>query len=127
MGVLNVDDLKAGMVLDQPVANKHGTLLLDKGMVLTEKHITIFKTWGITEADIQGVDREQLEAQEMDALPENVLDSIENDLAADFTDFGQNEVMKEIYRIAKKFRINDAMKQGEQGSNGSKPDAIDNR
>ncbi len=116
MGVLNIKDLKAGMILDQPIINKHGALLLDGGRELTDKHIEIFKTWGITEADIQGVDQEQLENEEMNTLPEHVLESIEHDLKNYFVDFENNKVMKEIYRITRKFKVNAERTQGKQGN-----------
>ena len=122
MGTINTDDLKPGMILDRPVVNKHGTLLMDAGGKLEEKHIVIFKTWGITEAGIRGVDRDQLDAQEIKSLPPHVLESIETGLKAYFCDCDQNKVMKEIYRITRKFRINDALSQGARGGNGKDRD-----
>ena len=122
MGFINVNDLKPGMILDQPVINKHGTLLMDAGSKLAEKHITIFKTWGVTEAGIKGVDRDQLDAQEINSLPAHVLESIEKDLKTYFADFRHNKVMKEIYRITRKFRINEALSQGARGGDGKDRD-----
>lgn len=52
MGVINVDDLKPGMVLAQDLRTAQGRLLLAKGGEVTEQHLRVCRIWGITEADI---------------------------------------------------------------------------
>ncbi len=111
MGALNINDLKAGMVLAQPVKNKHGLILLGKETVLTGKDIMVLKNWGITEADIRGIDRDQVAKEEMEALPNDVVESTEKELSEFFPPFGDNPVMEEIYRIVRKFKLEQAMKQ----------------
>ncbi len=64
MGVISVNDLKEGMVLVCEVSNKHGNILLERGDTLNEKHIMLLKSWGITEADIEGFNKNQLEERE---------------------------------------------------------------
>lgn len=56
MGMVPIDNLAVGMVLAQDVRDRTGRLLLGAGAELGEKHLTIFRTWGIAEADIAGVD-----------------------------------------------------------------------
>jgi len=80
MGVLNINDLKTGMVLAQSAKNKHGVVILGKGNVLTEKHIHSFKAWGITGVNIKDIDGDQVIKQEMEALPNDIVESIEKEL-----------------------------------------------
>jgi len=127
MGILNINDLKPGMVLDQPVRNKQGMLLLDKGSKLAKKHIMIFKAWGVTETNIKGFDRDQLEAEETKAVPVEIRKSVEADLKAYFVDFGHNDVMKEIFRIARKFMIKGELTRNKQGKNEPNRDLQHNK
>lgn len=55
------------MILAAGVYDKCGRLLLGDGAELEEKHIFIFRTWGIVEADIAGVD-----VDETNMLPDDV-------------------------------------------------------
>lgn len=43
------------MVVAADVHDRNGRLLLGEGARLEEKHLFIFRTWGIVEADIVGV------------------------------------------------------------------------
>jgi len=56
---LNLDQLSAGMVLGEDVKSKAGRLLMSQGMELTEKHLLIFRTWGIQEVTITTKSDEQ--------------------------------------------------------------------
>jgi len=111
MGMLSINDLKAGMVLAQPVQNRHGAVILGKGNVLTEKHINSFKTWGITGVSIRDIDSDQVIQQEMEALPNDVVESIERKLDELFPPFEANPVMEEIYKIVKKVSLRQAANQ----------------
>ena len=111
MGVLSVNDLRYSMVLANEVKNKHGNVLMKKGDVLKEKHITLLKSWGITEADIEGVDRDQLEKREMEALSLALIASVEGELKDLFSEFGDNSLMEELYRVTKKFKLKKAVEE----------------
>ena len=111
MGLLSVNDLKDGMVLSTAVRNKHGNVLLKKGDTLSEKHIMLLKSWGITEADIEGIDKDQVEKKEKEALSTDVIASIENELKDLFRDFGDNPLMEELYRVTKKTKMKKAVEQ----------------
>lgn len=56
MGMIPIDALKAGMVLACDVQDRNGRLLLGAGAELTGKHLVIFRTWGVEEADIEGAE-----------------------------------------------------------------------
>ena len=67
MSIVALENLEPGMVLAAEVSDKSGRLLLGAGGVIEDKHLRIFRTWGIVEADIDGV-----AAAESSALPDNV-------------------------------------------------------
>ncbi len=117
MGVIRVNDLKDGMVLACEVSNKHGNILLEKGDTLSEKHIMLLKSWGITEAGIEGFDKDQVEKRERESLSTAVVASIEEDLKNLFCDFGDNPLMNELYRVVKKFNVKQKIEQSSECNN----------
>ena len=54
MGLVGIEDLKPGMILEHSVKNNQGVLLLEAGAKITKKNIRIFKSWGVTEATVKG-------------------------------------------------------------------------
>jgi len=109
MGILNINDLKEGMTLAADVKNKHGNIMIRQGMTLSEKHIMLLKAWGISDADVDGFDRDQLNEEEMKTVSPEVIEVIEKDLRAFFPPLEGNEIMSEIYRITKKLKIKQVM------------------
>jgi len=108
MGILNLNDLKEAMVLAADIKNKHGNILIKEGSTLTAKHILLMKAWGVTEAEVVGFDKDQVEKEEMHALSPEIIEAIEKELRAVFPPFDNNPVMAEIYRIARKLRLRQA-------------------
>ena len=45
--LINVEELKPGMILAAPIMNRYGQILLNSGVELMPKHMKLFKTWGI--------------------------------------------------------------------------------
>ena len=109
MGILNINDLKEGMTLAADVKNKHGNIMIRQGMTLSEKHIMLLKAWGISDADVDGFDRDQINEEEMKTVSPEVIEVIENQLRAFFPSLEGNEIMSEIYRITKKLKIKQVM------------------
>ena len=73
---VNIDDLVAGMVLAQDAVHMNGRVLLCSGTCLTEKHLKVFKTWGLTEAQIKGGTGEEVSQHSMQHLdPASVKDA----------------------------------------------------
>lgn len=56
MAIIPIDNLAAGMVLKSNVCDRSGRMLLPSGGELTERHLKIFRTWGVLEADIEDAD-----------------------------------------------------------------------
>ena len=49
MRSVRIENIKHGMVLAKEVRGRLGRKILGVGSVITEKHIHIFRSWGITE------------------------------------------------------------------------------
>jgi len=111
MGMLNINDLKPGMILAQSAVNRHGTVILGEGNELTGKHINALKTWGITEVDIKGADSDQVVKDVMEVLSNDIVESIEKELDELFPPVQSNPVMEKIYMIVKKINLKRAADQ----------------
>lgn len=102
MGLVYIDDIKPGMKLEKDLICPNGRFLLASGAVFELKHIKIARSWGITEAFIEGTDKKTLDsAAEAEFQPE-ILEAAERVLAHNykFVDFSV-EAMEEIYRLNK--------------------------
>jgi hypothetical protein len=73
MGKLNLDQLQPGMVLAADIFDRNNRVLLKAGLALTDRHLTVLRQWGVTEADVQGIDREEINAQESMELDHELL------------------------------------------------------
>lgn len=58
MGKIAIELIETGMVLAGDVRDRSGRMLLGAGAELTPKHLVIFRTWGVLEADIVGYGNE---------------------------------------------------------------------
>jgi hypothetical protein len=101
MGKIGIENILPGMMLEADVLDLNGNVLIGKGNELTERHLKIIKMWGVLEADIAGVDREDLLAREEALLDPGLFESAEarmNGLFrhADLT----HPAMKELFRLA---------------------------
>jgi hypothetical protein len=54
VGKVAIENLEAGIVLAGDVIDRSGRMLLGAGAELMQKHLMIFRTWGVPEADIVG-------------------------------------------------------------------------
>lgn len=52
MPVVRVEQLQAGFTLRKAVRDLSGRLLLGEGERILEKHLHIFKAWGVTEVEV---------------------------------------------------------------------------
>lgn len=84
MATLNLEDLEPGMVLAEDAKHHNGRVLLRAGTELTEKHIKIFTTWGLTEANIEGVSKDTLDAQATQDIDPEILAQAEKHIADRF-------------------------------------------
>ena len=103
MGIIHINKLKPGMVLDEEVRDINGRLLLKRNKQIQEAHIRIFKIWGITEVNIRGnnagkdVSASSVDPQQIEKIKESTLDLFR------YVDL-EHPAIKEIFRISILFR-----------------------
>ena len=98
MMYVGIEDLKSGMVLDRPVKNSQGVLLLEAGTRITKKNIRIFKSWGVTGVTIKG---EPTPTADSAGQPVSPLDeSVDVHLKEKFAEVLDDPVMVAIYEAA---------------------------
>jgi hypothetical protein len=72
MTLLSIEEVKAGLVLEKDVKNGHGQILIRAGSALTDRYLTLLRSWGIVEVAVKGEgpsSKDLLELQ--DITPEN--------------------------------------------------------
>lgn len=77
MGKINLEDLKPGMILSASVLERGGRVLLGPGVEITERHIEIFRKWGVTEANVENVTQEDVVAMSTAQLDPRLLEEAE--------------------------------------------------
>ena len=90
MAMIPIDELQPGMVLAGDAVHTTGRTLLRSGVELTEKHIRMFKSWGITSADIAGVDRQSMQADALDEVDPAALEAARAELELRFRNTDMN-------------------------------------
>jgi hypothetical protein len=84
VAIIPVNDLQAGMVLMNDATHSNGRVLLRGGVMLEDKHIKMFKAWGLVGADIEGITQEQMATAALDNADPLILESIRNELSIRF-------------------------------------------
>lgn len=69
MGIVTIGEIKPGMVLESDLYGSNGRFLMPAGAVVDDKHIRVFKIWGVTEIEVKGdgVDGPRGEPESLDA------------------------------------------------------------
>ena len=83
MGRINVDNLEKDMLLNEDVKSGN-QILLAKGVKITNKHINIFKSWGINSVDISGACEEELIKIKLNSLSPEERKNLEKNLKEKF-------------------------------------------
>lgn len=103
MGVLNINDIEEGMELAEDIVNLNGRILLKAGFIITERHIQALRAWGIAEANIRGVERDNLDEPSLEAVDPEEIARIEQDLTYLFRKMDlENPIVAELYRLVRK-------------------------
>ncbi len=101
MGKVNIANLRDGMVLADNLVDTTGRCLLAQGSVIQMRHIHIMKSWGITEADVEGVNQEQAASSALAEIDPELIGKCEDYVAPFFIRADkENEVMQEIRRLS---------------------------
>lgn len=113
MGLVYIDDIKAGMKLEKDLVCPNGRFLLGAGSIFETKHIKIARSWGITEAHVDGVDKSVLDSEAESEFPAEIIEAAEQILDQNYknTDLSV-DVAKEIYRL-NKLTVANSIRSGE--------------
>lgn len=100
MGVLSFDAIKPGMVLANDVKDRNGRILLSAGAVITEKHLRIFKMWGVLTVSVQGEGEEDPLSRTPQNVDPEILRKTESRIAELFchNDLG-HPFIRELFRL----------------------------
>lgn len=79
MEYVTLDQIQTGMVVEENVVDKSGRMLLPAGKEITEKHLKVFKTWGVTHVAVGGGESKETENE----LVQHHLDDPESPLLAE--------------------------------------------
>jgi hypothetical protein len=100
LGIINLEDLKVDMLLEDDVVARNGRTLLRAGNRVTEKHIGIFKAWGVTEADIHGITKDEAAAAAVEEIDPKTLQRAQERTEARFRHAGvEHPLLKELLRV----------------------------
>lgn len=77
MANVNVAQIEPGMVLADDLKDQNGRFLLAKGVELSDKHLKIMKTWGVVEADIEGVTEQEMGEKQAADIDPKILEKAE--------------------------------------------------
>lgn len=106
---LSIDELEPGMKLGADAMHLTGRILLPKGAELTEKHIKLFKKWGVVEVEIESNE----DIYEKVAVPPELLAKEEEKLASMMVHVNmEHPLMAELHRLLLKRNINALTKGG---------------
>lgn len=100
MAIINLDYLRPGMILNSDVKDINGHLLLTSKTEITEKHLHVLRAWGITEVDVKGITKEDVETMITRDIDPVVLERAEDELSRIFRHTDRlHPAMKEIFRF----------------------------
>lgn len=100
MGVISLDAVNPGMVLAGDVKDRNGRILLSAGSEITEKHLRIFKMWGILSVQIQGSEKEDLSPKATVEIDPIRLQRVEQSVKELFRHNDLNHpFIKELFRL----------------------------
>ena len=101
MGRLNLEEIEPGMTLASDVLDRSGRVLLKSGLQVTEKHLTILKQWGITDADILGVNRDEINAKAIENFDRGLLTICEEEQRLVFSQVDMSlPFNQELFRLS---------------------------
>ena len=121
---VGIEELKPGMILERPVKNHQGILLLEAGVKITKKNIRIFKSWGVDEITVKG---EVTRADDTPGKPElRINESDEMQLKKKFADVLDDPVMVEIFNAASR-QLNKELENNESNDEHAGPSKINRK
>lgn len=101
MSKIAVDQLSEGMVVEDTVTDLHGTILLNKGAIISRNGITLLKMWGVLEVSIDDESAEEHPLSSGPLMDPRFVEEAQHDVAVLFqhTD-RENLFVRELVRLA---------------------------
>ena len=104
---IKLEEIEPGMVLARDVKGRFGRGLLLSGNKVTEKHIRIFKSWGIAEVTVEiisgGVSGELIKSSEAQVIHDQQKAQLQK--LFKFND-DNHPAVRELFQVALKRKIN---------------------
>ncbi len=101
--IILTENIESGMVLEEPVLNNFGQVLLGAGLELSEKHKKLLNVWGVTSVKISSDDDSSEEVysdEEIENATEIIKERVNweprNDLEEDLFKLGIISVLKKM-------------------------------
>jgi hypothetical protein len=100
MGILHIDSIAEGMILAADIHDRSGRLLLNEGAVLSQRHIRMLMTWGVSEAYIAGIDSQEADSATSEEIDPARLRNAEEELRPIFRNVNlAHPAMVELFRL----------------------------
>lgn len=100
VAIINLKDLCPGMVLAEDAKLPNGRVLLESGCELDDANIRLFKVWGLIEADIKDVDRNDVEMKQQARFDEESMEKVRKQFAILFSKTDrQHPMIAELFRL----------------------------
>lgn len=110
MGLVSLSSVKPGMELAEDIFSHLGALLLKKERVLTEKNILLLEAWGITEADVKGVEEPTIKEQMLPDVLRQKIALLDKELDKKFSLFSEDDkIMAQIKKSVRKIKTEEIM------------------
>ncbi|MFO7727804.1 MAG: HDOD domain-containing protein [Desulfonatronovibrio sp.] len=116
MGLMHIDYIRPGMVLREDIRDNNGRFLLGKGLAVQDKHLRIFKIWGVSQANIQGAGGQEEEPARHD--PE-ALKKIRENILSRFQDYHPDSLLcRTLVDVFTLYSSDDAFEQADTYGSG---------
>lgn len=114
MGVVSLEAIKPGMILSEAVRDRNGRVLLAEGALVTERHLRIFRMWGIAAASIEG-EEAPVPAPGAPEIDPELIQKINKEVADLFCNNDPaHPLLRELIRLVLQDRL-DQVKEGSVG------------
>lgn len=110
MAIINIQDIKVGMVLAEAAKHANGRVLLQAGAELNESHIRIFKTWGVLTVNVKQDDEQIAAKRQYSTVEINQAIGVKK-LAFQHCDL-KHPLMRELFRASIKLYLEQQDRKG---------------
>ncbi len=106
MPKVKLEALQPGMVVTADVKNMDDMLLIPAGCELSEKHINILQSWGVTDVEVDSAGSGDASKDPLQQLAPEVLERLKEETKALFWSLNlNNAVEQEVYNLVLRRRV----------------------